>query len=142
MKKISRKKFSNVCLPLSHRSDRRETLATRVLDDLQLSIFRRQKKTRKFSAPKKKSASEICFSSFLADFGGARLVLTAKSGSSKYFASDWRVLRSIRGLEAVARAGSRPPEAFQPANRSFAGGGRLAPTREVPSGPGPATRVS
>ena len=35
------------------------------------------------------------------DFGGARLVLTSKSASSRYFASDGRVLRPARGLEAM-----------------------------------------
>ena len=46
--------------------------------------------------------SDIGFSSFSGDFGGARLVLTSKSASSRYFASDGRVLRPVRGLEAVA----------------------------------------
>ena len=39
-----RRQTSNVRLPLELRSDRRETSATRVSDDLQLSIFRRWKK--------------------------------------------------------------------------------------------------
>ena len=44
---------SNGVLPLEHVSDRRETSATRVPDDLQHSIFRRQKKVGNFlSDPK------------------------------------------------------------------------------------------
>ena len=39
-----RRRTSNVRLPLELGSDRRETSATRVSDDLQLSIFRRRKK--------------------------------------------------------------------------------------------------
>ena len=39
-----RRRTSNVRLPLELRSDRRETSATRVSDDLQISIFRRNKK--------------------------------------------------------------------------------------------------
>ena len=38
-----RRRTSNVRLPLELRSDRRETSATRVSDDLQISIFRRRK---------------------------------------------------------------------------------------------------
>merc|ERR1712078_932199 len=38
-----RRQTSNVRLPLELRSDRRETSATRVSDDLQISIFRRRK---------------------------------------------------------------------------------------------------
>ena len=35
------------------------------------------------------------------DFGGARLVLTSKSDSWRFFASDGRGLRPVRGLEAM-----------------------------------------
>ena len=44
------------------------------------------------------------FSSFSADFGGARLFRASKSGSWRHFAADGRVLRLVRGLEAVARS--------------------------------------
>ena len=43
---LRRRRTSNVRLPLELGSDRREALATRVSEDLQLSIFRHRKKNR------------------------------------------------------------------------------------------------
>ena len=40
---VVRRRTLNVRLPLEHGSDRPQTLGKRVSDDLQLSIFRRQK---------------------------------------------------------------------------------------------------
>ena len=41
------------------------------------------------------------FSLFLADFRGARLFLTSKSSSSRNFASDREISRSVRQLEPI-----------------------------------------
>ena len=45
--------------------------------------------------------SEFSFSSFLIDFGGARLFLTSKSSSSRFFALDGQIFRSVRRLELI-----------------------------------------
>ena len=45
--------------------------------------------------------SELSFSSFLIDFGGARLFLTSKSSSSRFFALDGQIFRSVRRLELI-----------------------------------------
>ena len=44
---------------------------------------------------------EIGFSAFLADFRGARLFLTSKSSSSRFFALDGQIFRSVRRLELI-----------------------------------------
>ena len=49
------------------------------------------------------SISESGFSQFLADFGGARLVLTSKSDSWRYFASDGQIFRSVGRLELILK---------------------------------------
>ena len=59
-----------------------------------------EKKNRIFFF-RKKFRFRVGFSSFSADFGGARFVLMSKSDSSRFFASDGRVLRLVRGLEAT-----------------------------------------
>ena len=41
------------------------------------------------------------FSSFSADFRGARLFLTSKSNSSRFFALDGQIFRSVRPLELI-----------------------------------------
>ena len=50
------------------------------------------------------------FSQFLADFGGARLVLMSKSDSWRYFASDCQIFRSVGRLELILKtmADSKP----------------------------------
>ena len=48
------------------------------------------------------------FSSFSTDFGGARDFWTSKSDSSRYFASDGQIFRSVGRLES--------PEGFRTAN--------------------------
>ena len=62
-------------------------------------------KFRFFDAKKlfQKEISDLFFgfSSFSTDFRGARLVLTSKSGSSRYFASDGQIFRSVRRLELI-----------------------------------------
>ena len=45
--------------------------------------------------------SELSFSSFLMDFGGARLFLTSKSSSSRFFALDGQFFMSVRRLELI-----------------------------------------
>ena len=45
--------------------------------------------------------SELSFSSFLIDFGGARLFLTSKSSSSRFFALDCQIFRSVRRLGLI-----------------------------------------
>ena len=62
--------------------------------------------------------SDIGFSSFSVDFGGARLFLTSKSSSWRHFAADGRVLRPVRGLEAVTRSSS--PKKTERAGPSYA----------------------
>ena len=47
--------------------------------------------------------SEFSFSSFLIDFGGARVFLTSKSNSSRFFALDGQIFRSVRPLELIFR---------------------------------------
>ena len=91
-----RRRTSNVGLPLELGSDRRETSATRVSDDLQISIFRR----RKFVFGKN-SDFFFGFSLFSADFRGARLFLTSKSSSSRFFALDGQIFRCVRRLELI-----------------------------------------
>ena len=44
---------------------------------------------------------EFSFSSFLMDFGGARLFLTSKSSSSRFFALDGQFFRSVWRLEVI-----------------------------------------
>ena len=41
------------------------------------------------------------FSSFSVDFRGARLFLTSKSSSSRFFALDGQIFRSVRRLELI-----------------------------------------
>ena len=43
------------------------------------------------------------FSLFLADFRGARLFLTSESSSSRFFALDGQIFRSVRPLELIFR---------------------------------------
>ena len=45
--------------------------------------------------------SEFSFSLFLIVFGGARLFLTSKSSSSRFFALDGQIFRSVRRLELI-----------------------------------------
>ena len=47
--------------------------------------------------------SEFSFSSFLIDFGGARLFLMSKSSSSRFFALDGQIFRSVRRLGFIFR---------------------------------------
>ena len=59
-----------------------------------------------FSTPiffflKKKSNLFFDFSLFWVDFRGARLFLTSKSSSSRFFASDGQIFRSVRRLEVI-----------------------------------------
>ena len=77
-----------------HRSDRRETSAKRVSDDLQLLICWR----RIFFTKKKNSDSFLIFL-FLSDFEGFGEFWTSKSDSSRYFASDGQIFRSVARLE-------------------------------------------
>ncbi len=46
----------------------------------------------------------MSFSSCSADLGGARLVVTSKSGSSKYFASGGQILRSVQRFGRLSEA--------------------------------------
>ena len=55
-------------------------------------IERRKKKMRKI---------RICFSLFSADFRRARLFLKPKSNSSRFFALDGQIFRSVRRLELI-----------------------------------------
>ena len=89
---------SNVRLPLELGSDRRETSATRVSDDLQISIFRRRK-----IFFRKNFQFFFRFSSFSVDFRGARVFLTSESSSSRFFALDGQIFRSVRPLELIFR---------------------------------------
>ena len=45
--------------------------------------------------------SEISFSSFLINFGGARLFLMSKSSSSRFFALDGQIFGSVRRLQLI-----------------------------------------
>ena len=58
-----------------------------------------------FSTPKKKNEKKIGFffgfSSFSVDFRGAMLFLTSKSSSSRFFALDGQIFRSVRRLEVI-----------------------------------------
>ena len=56
---------------------------------------KREKKSELFTM------SELSFSSFLIDFGGARLFLTSNSSSSRFFALDGQIFRSVRRLELI-----------------------------------------
>ena len=47
--------------------------------------------------------SEFSFSLFLIDFGGARLFLTSNSSSSRFFALDGQIFRSVRRLGLIFR---------------------------------------
>ena len=93
-----RPRTSNVRLPLSLRSDRHETSAIRVSDDLQISIFRRRKFFFEFFF-----GIFFGFSLFSIDFRGARVFLTSESSSSRFFALDGQIFRSVRPLELIFR---------------------------------------
>ena len=61
-----------------------------------------------FSTTKKKNLKKIQtfffgFSFFLVDFRGARLCLTSKSRSSRFFALDGQIFRSVRRLGLIFR---------------------------------------
>ena len=71
--------------------------------------------------------SELSFSSFLIDFGGARLFLTSKSSSSRFFALDGQIFRSVRPLELIFR--------FFTVRTSTCGG--KARVTEIPGGRSP-----
>ena len=62
-------------------------------------------KFRFFDVEKKKSEKNsdlfFGFSSFSVDFRGARLFLTSKSSSSRFFALDGQIFRSVRRLELI-----------------------------------------
>ena len=117
-----RRQTSNVRLPLELRSDRRETSATRVSDDLQISIFRRRKNFfGKFFQ------IFFRFSSFSVDFRGARVFLTSESSSSRFFALDGQIFRSVRPLELIFR--------FFTVRTSSCGG--KARVTEIPGGRSP-----
>ena len=51
----------------------------------------------------KKFGFVFVFSSFSVDFRGARLFLTSKSSSSRFFALDGQIFRSVRPLELIFR---------------------------------------
>ena len=86
-----RRQTSNVRLPLELRSDRRETSATRVSDDLQLSIFRRRgkKKSAKISDRKTKKTIQIFFR--------RQKIEICKSSESRVAEFSPRLERSSRG---------------------------------------------
>ena len=113
---------SNGCLPLAHGSDRRETSAKRVSDDLQISIFFR----RKFFF-EQFFVFFFGFSLFSVDFRGARLFLTSESSSSRFFALDGQVFRSVRPLQLIFR--------FFTVRTSSCGG--KARVTEIPGGRSP-----
>ena len=71
--------------------------------------------------------SELSFSSFLIDFGGARLFLTSKSSSSRFFALDGQIFRSVRRLGLIFR--------FFTVRTSTCGG--KARVTEIPGGRSP-----
>ena len=59
-----------------------------------------------FLTPKKKNRKKnsdlfFGFSLFSVDFRGARLFLTSKSSSSRFFALDGQIFRSVRRLELI-----------------------------------------
>ena len=88
---------SNVRLLLELRSDRRETSAMRVSDDLQISIF-----LRHFFLETNLDFF-FGFSLFSADFRRARLFLTSKSSSSRFFALYGQNFRSVRRFGLIFR---------------------------------------
>ena len=82
-----------------HGSDQHETSAKCVSDDSQLSIFSRRNSFFGF----------FCgFSLFSIDFGGARDFLTSKSDSSRYFASDGQIFRSVGHLQETTTPSGLP----------------------------------
>ena len=87
--------------------------------------------TKNVKKTKKKSEfftiSKLSFSSFLIDFGGARLFLTSKSSSSRFFALDGQIFRSVRPLEVIFR--------FFTVRTSSCGG--KARVTEIPGGRSP-----
>ena len=122
---------SNVRLPLELRSDRRETSATRVSEDLQISIFERQKN-------KSENILDFFFglSSFSADFRGARLFLTSKSNSSRFFALESKMVKFLglydpRGSFSDFSPSVRRPAGARHGQRRFLRG---APPPQNPPG--------
>ena len=81
-------------------SDAPDARGHRELPVVKISALNDPWRYQKHKKNKKKlefvTISEFSFSSSLLDFGGARLVLTSKSSSSKYFVSDGQILRSGR----------------------------------------------
>ena len=59
--------------------------------------------TSKKKKSEKNSDFFFGFSLFLADFRGARLFLTSKSNSSRFFALDGQIFRSVRRLGLIFR---------------------------------------
>ena len=96
-----------------------------------LRFFDVEKKNRKISD------FFLGFSLFSADFRGVRLFLMSKSTSSKFFALDSQIFRSVRRLELIF--------GFFTVRTSTCGEiyreGRAALTRQHLSEPGPPTRV-
>ena len=77
------------------------------------------------------------FSSFSADFGGARLVLTSKSNSLRFFALDGQFFRSVRRLGVIFGFFSVRTSTCG----EIYGEGQPAPTRQQRREPGPPPRV-
>ena len=89
-------------------SDGRPTAVGRLSDVRPTAVGRTEKfwkAGKKKLAPKKKIAQKKSekktISLFSADFGGARLGLTSKSDSSRFFALDGQFFRSLRSLEPI-----------------------------------------
>ena len=88
-------------------------------------------KFRFFDAEKKKSEKNsdlfFGFSLFSVDFRGARVFLTSESSSSRFFALDGQIFRSVRPLELIFR--------FFTVRTSSCGG--KARVTEIPGGRSP-----
>ena len=73
------------------------------------------------------SISEFIFSLFLIDFGGARLFLTSKSSSSRFFALDSQIFRSVRRLERKISQDEAPRACKSPTGLRAEPGGKTHP---------------
>ena len=107
-------------------------------------------KFRFFDAEKKFSGKNSIFffgfSSFSVDFRGARLFLTSKSSSSRFFALDGQIFRSVRRLEVIfgfctVRTSTCEGNWLGNSSPDGCGEGGSAPDRQQLPGPRPRGRV-
>ena len=90
---------SNVELRTSVYASNFRPIALKLRQNTFQTVCNKKNVGQKFGA--KHFGSGVRFSSFSIDFGGARLFLTSKSSSSRFFAVDGQIFRSVRPLGLI-----------------------------------------